>query len=342
MPSEGIETKMGANTTLKRIAEHLNISISTVSRALKDHPDVAKTTITRVKELAEMLDYEPNAFAVGLRKKSSNLYAIVVPEVGNFFYHDFLKAIEEEARMTGYSVLILQSMDDPEIELANLRICRHNNVAGIFVALSTLTRDFTPFERIIELNDIPVLFFDKVPEQNNFHQIILADEEGGETAAKLAFDSGATEVMALMGNQNLTITKRRLNGIRKVALQQDKVPVSYQFATSTEEAYTLTMNFLHTSKTLKPLIFAMSDEILCGVMQAIQTIGKKIPEDCKVIAMSAGFIPNLYHPTISYIETNGYALGKASFKAITTLSANQHTKPLQVSVPCQYVQGGSL
>ncbi len=94
---------MRNNATLKKISDHLNVSISTVSRALKDHPDVSPDTKKRVRELADLLDYEPNAFAVNLRKKHSNIFGVIVPEIGNFFYHSFIQAIEEEARRIGYT-----------------------------------------------------------------------------------------------------------------------------------------------------------------------------------------------------------------------------------------------
>jgi DNA-binding LacI/PurR family transcriptional regulator len=97
---------MKNTATLKEISDHLSISISTASRALKDHPDMAPETKRRVKELAAMPNYEPNAFAVNLRKKHSNVFAVVVPEISNYFYHSFIQAVEEDARHMGYTLMI--------------------------------------------------------------------------------------------------------------------------------------------------------------------------------------------------------------------------------------------
>ncbi|MDE3252317.1 MAG: LacI family DNA-binding transcriptional regulator, partial [Bacteroidota bacterium] len=107
-------------STLKKLSETLGLSISTVSRALKDHPDIAEKTKQRVKELAQAMEYEPNSYAVQLRTRHTNVLGILVPTINNFFYDSFIAAVEEEAREHGYSVLIMQSRDEKEIEKSNL------------------------------------------------------------------------------------------------------------------------------------------------------------------------------------------------------------------------------
>ena len=104
------------NVTLKRIAEVLGLSISTVSRALKNHPDIAPETRKKVLELARKLDYEPNLYAVGLRTRKTKEFAVIVPNLSGFFYDSFISAVEQEARLLGYSLFILLSGDDPDLE----------------------------------------------------------------------------------------------------------------------------------------------------------------------------------------------------------------------------------
>src|SRR5436190_18632438 len=98
-------------STLKKLSQSLGISISTVSRALKDHPDISLATKNKVKELAAAMEYEPNSYAVQLRTKQSNVLGILLPSIDNFFYDSFIAAVEDEARRYGYSVLIMQSRD---------------------------------------------------------------------------------------------------------------------------------------------------------------------------------------------------------------------------------------
>jgi len=141
---------MKPNTTLKKISDKLQISISTVSRALKNHPDISEHTKQKVKELAELMDYEPNSYAISLRTNNSKVFCIMVPQISNLFYHSFIGAVEEEARLHGYSLMILQSGNDPEIEIANLKLCRQNRVAGIFVSISNSTTDIQPFLKMAD------------------------------------------------------------------------------------------------------------------------------------------------------------------------------------------------
>jgi len=331
---------MGAHTTLKKIAEHLHVSVSTVSRALKDHPDVARETIQRVKDLAQMMDYEPNAFAVGLRKQRSNLFAIIVPSVAHFFYRQFIQAVEEESRKIGRSVLIFQSLDDPSIEADSLKICRHNNVAGIFVALNNNTTNLDPFERMRELHNFPLLFFDKVPDESGFHKVEIADEHTGRQAAQILLESGAHHILALFGNEKSGITRKRKNGFAAAMAGSASYTVDYQYADNMEMAEALAADYLRQS-TSHAALFCMNDEILCGAMLAIQKLHIKVPEDCSILALSAGFIPQLYVPKISYIETSGYLLGKHCFNRMMMLSANK-TDRMETALPCSFIAGGSI
>ena len=145
-------------STLKKLSQTLGLSISTVSRALKDHPDISTATKIKVKELAAAMEYEPNSYAVQLRTKQSNVLGILIPSIDNFFYDSFISAVEDDARKYGYSVLIMQSRDDAAIETENLQIFRKNMVMGLFAAISVATEDMAPFQKMEDL-EIPVVFF---------------------------------------------------------------------------------------------------------------------------------------------------------------------------------------
>ena len=172
------------HSTLKKLSQTLGISISTVSRALKDHPDVSDITRRKVKELAEVLEYEPNDLAIQLRTRKSNLLGVLVPSIDNFFYDSFIASVEAEARAHGYSLLIMQSRDKLDIETSCLHLFRKNMVSGVFAAISTEIEDMAPYRKLKEL-EIPVVFFDRVPEADGYNKVCLADE----TAAQLAADA---------------------------------------------------------------------------------------------------------------------------------------------------------
>ncbi len=136
-----------------------------------------------MKELAEALEYEPNTYAVQLRTRQSNVLGIMVPSIDNFFYDTFIAAVEEDAGLHGYSVMIMQSRDKVQIETSNLHLFRKNMVMGLFASVSIETDDMTPFRKMEEMNT-PIVFVDRVPETEDYNKVCLADEEAAKIAAE--------------------------------------------------------------------------------------------------------------------------------------------------------------
>jgi len=195
-------------STLKKLSETLGISISTVSRALRNHPDIAEKTKQKVRELAEALEYEPNNYAVQLRTKQSNILGILVPCIDNFFYDTFIAAVEEEARMQGYIVLIMQSRDSVQVENADLNLFRKNRVSGLFASISIETEDMAIFQKLKD-NGIPIVFIDRVPEEPGFIKVCQPDSAAARIAAETIIEKNKKNVLALFGHPHLTITKNR-------------------------------------------------------------------------------------------------------------------------------------
>ena len=332
---------MSTGATLKNIAKALNISISTVSRALKNHPDISEETKKKVTETARMLEYEPNAYAISLRTKKSHLIGVIVPFISNYFYHSFITAAEEEAKRNGYSLLILQSDDNPETELENLKVCRMNRVAAVFISISPLTKDIRSFIRLREDNT-PVIFFDRVPEYEACDKVRINDEEAATIAAERIIKSGYKKVLAIFGNPELSITRNREKTF--IQILENKIQAKNFFishATSAPETQEQTTAFLK-SKNKPEVIFCMSDEVLTGVMKSIQKLKLRIPEDIAVISISNdSFIPSLFEPEISYIETSGYQLGKLTFKRMLDYLGGK-TFIQEVLLPPRLIEGGSI
>jgi len=304
---------MKQNATLKKIAEKLSVSISTVSRALKDHPDISVETKKKINELAELLEYDPNPYAVNLRTHSSKEFAVVVPSLSNFFYHSFISAIEEEARTLGYSVIIYRSSNDPKIEQEILKSCRQKRVSGIFIAITSETKEIEPFLKL-DVHGIPVIFFDKVPQYESCNKICVGDIHAATIAAEEILKKGIVDVLGIFGDKNMSITKARLQKFTSVLYEGNRnVNLKSIHAESSDEAEQLTLSLLPDYKGKNFAIFCMSDEILAGSMKAIQRKGLQAPKDLGVIAISDGMIPRLFYPEITYAETSGYNLGKLAF-----------------------------
>ncbi len=325
--------------TLKHISETLGISISTVSRVLKNHPDISAKTKERVAELSKLLEYEPNTNAVNLRTNNSKLFGVVIPEISSMFYDSVISSIEEEARMHGNSLIILQSNDNPEIEVENLKLCRQNRVRGIFVSLTAETKDFSFFDKLIE-SEIPIIFIDKVPKKDNYNKICMADAKAALIAAEELYNKGKKNILSFFGNVNMSITQERLKTYEDFFKNKKDVKLNIKHAHNPNAAY-LSTKEAFTKQEKADAIFCMSDEILTGVMKAIQELKIKIGEEVGILAISNGFIPHLYFPDITYVETSGYKLGKlAHSRMMACLAGSSFTQHFEVG--SVLVGGGSL
>jgi LacI family transcriptional regulator len=332
---------MDTRATLKNISKILNMSISTVSRALKNHPDISESTKKKVQEAAAMLDYEPNTYAISLRTNKTNLVGVIIPFISNLFYQSFLDAAEDEAKKNNYSLLILQSLDNPATELENLRICRANRVASVLISISPFTKDISPFIKVAQ-SGTPVIFFDKVPPYEALDKVCFDDEGAATIAAEEIIKKQKGKVLGLFGNPELSITQKRINAFQDVFNSSGRIKdLTIGYVTSSLEAQMLiTSSF---SKKIKPeIVFCMSDEILAGAMKAFQKLKLKIPDQVKIITISNdGFIPKLFEPEITYIETSGYELGKLCFKRMIDYNAGK-TFIQEILLPAKLVEGASL
>jgi LacI family transcriptional regulator len=331
---------MAQPATLKKISIQLNLSISTISRALKNHPDISESTKRKVRELAALMEYEPNAYAINLRTNKSKVFGIVVPTISNLFYDSFIAAVEEDARKNGYSLLILQSEDDPLQEIESLKICKQSRVDGIFISVSPDSRAGEIFLKYKDAG-LPVIFFDKTIDSVLFDSVCIADEEAATIAANTIIKYKKKNIFALFGNPNLSITKKRMAAFLNVFKKNNSgAKITTQFCTNSDEAKEVVEKAL--KMTPRPdHIFCMSDELLIGVMKCLNKSGLTIPKDISVLAMSNGMIPGLFNPEVTYIETNAYQLGKLAMKRMLENMEGQ-TAPRAIILPSRLVEGGSL
>jgi LacI family transcriptional regulator len=328
------------HSTLKKLSDTLGVSISTVSRALKGHPDVSEDTRKKVKDLAEALEYEPNNNAVQLRTRKSNILGIMVPVLDNFFYDSFISAVEEGARKNGYSVLIMQSRDQLELETSCLQLFRKKMVTGLLASLSIEIEDMSPFKKLNEAG-IPVIFFDRVPVENGFYKVCQSDEKSATIAAEEIIKKKKKKVLALFGHPHLSITQVRCAAFRKVFQQQaPDTEVEVYYPESIAGAEELVLSLLKQGKKYD-VIFCMGDLILIGAMHAVHELNLNVPGDVGIISISNGLIPTLYKPKITHVETSGHKLGTLAFSQMLSC-LQQQTIAEQIFLEASLVEGGSL
>lgn len=296
-------------TTLKDVAIAAGVNISTVSRALKDHPDIGLSLREKIKRLAVEMNYHPNMTAVQLRKQQSNIIGLIIPEANMFFFPSMIKGISEVIQKSGYKLLVLQSNDDIQQEIENVRICYENGVDGLLMTLSNQTDKLDHLQELKEAG-IPVVLLDKVLDNNDFDEVVINDAKGTQLCVDYLINTGCRRILGLFGNRSLMITSKRLDGFNELidAKTELNMVAECHFVSNTFRAW-------ECVETVYPKfkpdgIFAMSDEIIAGVIPALKRLKVAIPDVCSVIGISDGYLPKILDPEVSYLHHDGLNLGK--------------------------------
>jgi LacI family transcriptional regulator len=304
--------------TIKDIARELGISPSTVSRALKDHPDISPETKRAVNELAEKLNYQPNIVALNLRQSKTNTIGVIIPEIVHFFFSTIIKGIDDVAYSAGYNVILAQSNESLEREKTDLKALFNSRVDGMLMSLSRETTNFEHIESILA-KGVPVVFFDRVFNNPSLSTVVVDDYEGAKEATLHLIEQGCKRIAHIEGPPNLAISKQRLKGYED-ALKQHKMPLSDELVVacpfgSIEEGRAATEKLLML-KTPPDGIFASNDPAAIGSMQAIKEKGLKIPKDVAVVGFSNWLFSSMLEPPLSSVDQPGFEMGQEAAKLL--------------------------
>lgn len=297
--------------TIKDISLHLGVSTSTVSRALNNHPDISDALKEQVKQVAKSLNYHPNQMAVNLRRSRSNLIALIIPEITMFFFPSVIKGVEEVVHREGFQLLVLQSQDSLEREIQNLRVCHDHSMEGVLLSLSAESLNVNHLSDLKEVG-IPVVLFDKSVNQTTFDQVLINDFEVAYQAVNYLIEKGAKNIAGLFGNRNMSISQERHKGFLQAltdnGITAAKAPTL--FASSLQQCQAACSALLQRHKP--DAFFCMSDEVAAGLYPALNAANIRIPQDCKVIAISDGNLPYFMQPTLTHLHHSGLEVGKAA------------------------------
>lgn len=306
--------------TLKQIAETLNMSVSTVSKALKDYPDVSKKTKRLVKETVDLLNYKPNAFAVNLRTKESKTIGLIIPEVVHHFFSSVIKGIIARAEKKGYLVIILQSNESYELEKKQIDLLLSKRVDGILISLANGTGDFKHLNDLIS-QDLPLVMFDKIAKIVNCSKVIINDRKAAYTATQHLIDTGCKRIAHFRGPILPQNSIDRFLGYKK-ALTDNGLPYDPSLVyicecgdNSFEEGKENARKLLNDHKDVDG-IFINTDMVAIGAMTEFNKLGIKIPEDISVVGFSNWFMSSVISPTLTTINQPGYEMGKEAFKLL--------------------------
>ncbi|MCB9016606.1 MAG: LacI family DNA-binding transcriptional regulator [Lentimicrobiaceae bacterium] len=311
--------------SINDIARALGISPSTVSRALKDHPDISTETKRVVKEYADQVNYRPNALALSLKRQRSNTIGLVIPEIIHHFFSSIISGIEELAYAKGYRLIICQSNEDYKREVINTQVLLDNRVDGILVSMSKSTEEHGHFKDLID-SGIPLVFFDRVCEEVETDRVVTADFEGALIATSHLIERGCKKILHLASPQHLLIGKLRKEGYLK-ALYNYNISQhdSYIMQCDTrQEVYGLKDKILKLAPEIDG-IFAVNDFTAIAVMQVLQENGYKIPDDIAVTGFGNDPIASIAHPPLTTVEQRGFEMGRQAVEILIRRIENPAT-----------------
>ncbi|MGJ3235665.1 LacI family DNA-binding transcriptional regulator [Marivirga sp.] len=307
-----------ANITIKDIAKELGVSPSTVSRALKDHPDISHDTKKEINELAKKLNYQPNTVALSLRQSKTNTLGVIIPEIAHFFFSAVISGIEDIAHDAGYHVIITQSNESFEREVMNTKALFNSRVDGILMSVSRETENYDHLQSLLDY-DIPLVFFDRIIDSLNACKVIVNDEQGAYEATTHLIEQGCYRIAHLAGPQNLAISKNRLNGY-KAALADNRYMIDDNLIKvcglgTFEEAESITNEILDY-RFPPDAIFANNDVAAYGAMMAIRKKQLKIPEDIAIVGFSNWRFSSLIQPALSSVTQPGFKMGQEATRLL--------------------------
>lgn len=305
--------------TIKDIAKLVGVNPSTVSRALKDHPDISVKMKTKIQQVAEELGYFPNVQAVNFRNRTSKLLALILPEIGRFFMPDMIGAMEEIARKRGYTFVMFQSDDSLVREKECIKLCRSFGVDGLLVSVSKETLDLNHFE-VFQKSEVPVVFVDKVIKENQYPMVSINDYTTAFTAVQYLANRNYKKIAGVFANENLEISVQRKRGF-EAALQKFQLPLipSYVIASDPKKETKELIAQLLKQPNRPEAIFTMTDEILSILIQVVHELEISIPNDLAIISISNGYLPYYCHPRITHIRHSGHQIGRTAASLLVDL-----------------------
>ena len=320
--------------TIKDIARTLDISVSTVSRALRDTHDVSKETREKVLTMAGQLKYKPNFNARGLVNHQSHNIGVILPFITNYYFSTVITGIQEVAWSKGYNIILCVTNDSPERELSILSNLSYSCLDGLLACVSSHSDSREYFESIIE-KDIPVVFFDRIQTSINTSKVMQDDYNGAFEAVEHMIGNGYRKIAHISGPRGFALTEHRASGYRD-ALKKHGLPVKDDWMIhsgfSQQEGEADADKLFQLPET-PDAIFAVNDRKAIGAMLSLKKLGLKIGEEVGVIGFTNDPVSSLISPGLSTIAEPALEIGTKSCELLIQHITRRNFLPKQIVLP---------
>jgi LacI family transcriptional regulator len=297
--------------TIYDLARKLNVSIATVSRALKDDPVVSKKTKKKIFDLAEEMGYRYNHFARNLREQRTYTIGVIVPRLNSYFMSTVIAGIESVANNEGYTLIISQSSEDAGKEIASAKTMFNNRVDGMLVSLAYDTEDIGHFDQFIKKN-IPLIFFDRVSDHPECTSVLIDNRRGAYEATSHLIAQGCRNIVHITATPKRNVYIDRLAGYKQ-ALADHQIPFDEKFIVInnlSQEAGTQAANAILQMNPLPDGVFVANDNCAVGCMLALKKAGIRIPQDMAFAGFNNDPVSTVIEPNLTTINYPGYKMGE--------------------------------
>lgn len=300
-------------TTIVDIAKELNISKSTVSRALTGHPNIRAETKKAVLELADQMDYQRNMLSVGLVNQKTNTIGIIVPEFVSSYFSKVIIGAQQAAAVAGYNVIICQSDENYDQEISNVNIMLSNQVDGVLVSLTKETRNFDHLKRFAK-KGIPIVFFNRVCDEMIVPKVIVDDFQGAHKITEHIIETGKRRIAHLGGPDNLLISRKRKEGYL-AALKKHGIAIDQELIIPYDlllDKVNIFVNHLINLPNPPDAIFAINDPTAIKVIEFLKSKKIRIPEDIAIAGFSNDSYSAIIDPSLTTMSQPVYEIGKVA------------------------------
>jgi LacI family transcriptional regulator len=309
---------MKKKVTLKQIAKELDVSISTVSKSLRNSLEIGEETRLKVQAFAKFYHYKPNNIALSLKNRKTKTIGIIIPEIVHYFFSTVINGIEHIANENGYSVIICLSDDSFDKEVLNMEMLANGSIDGFIMSLSKETQFKGDFHHITEVinQGMPVVMFDRVTNDILCDKVIINDELAAYEAVQSLIDKGKKKIALVTTVDYVSVGKFRTDGYTK-ALRDNGLPFDENLIIKIENVDNceITISQLLEDKAIDA-VFAVNELFAVTIIKMANKMGIKVPEDLAVIAFTDGIISKYSTPTITTVSQNGAEMGSMAAKIL--------------------------
>jgi len=335
-----------SRTTITDIAKELNVSPSTVSRALNNHPAISVKTREAVIELARKRNYQPNLLALNLLRKRTNTIGVIVPEITSYFFSSVISGIQDLLNPMGVNMIIGQSNESYEEEKSIVQTFTSIRVDGFLISPSSETKNFDHLKVLTE-NNIPLVIFDRDCEELEVDKVFVDEYKGAFQAVEYLIKSGCRRIAHITGPLSLSTARHRLNAYKE-ALTSHGLPVKEEYIVESsgfapEHGIDPTKKLLALSQP-PDAIFTINDGVAIGAMFVIKEAGILIPDEISVIGFDDDPHSCYFKPSLSTVWQPTYELGMLSARILMKrINSNNDMSKIRVEklFPELIVRGSS-